>query len=60
MRKLLSDTQALRQVLEEADALLHMFWRAALPNSEETKQVGNTSESGAREQGKEVKLQLQI
>ncbi|XP_047199051.1 myomegalin isoform X1 [Hippoglossus stenolepis] len=38
VRKLLSDTKTLRQVLEEADALLHMFWRAALPKSEETKQ----------------------
>ncbi|XP_069378801.1 myomegalin isoform X4 [Paralichthys olivaceus] len=38
VRKLLSDTKTLRQILEEADALLQMFWRAALPNSEETKQ----------------------
>ncbi|XP_056233549.1 myomegalin isoform X3 [Seriola aureovittata] len=37
-RKLLSDTKTLRQILEEADSLLRMFWRAALPNSEETKQ----------------------
>ncbi|CAB1422575.1 unnamed protein product, partial [Pleuronectes platessa] len=38
VRKLLSDSRTLRQVLEEADALLHMFWRAALPNPEEPKQ----------------------
>ncbi|XP_070764419.1 myomegalin [Enoplosus armatus] len=38
VRKLLSDTKTLRQILEEADSLLQMFWRAALPNLEETKQ----------------------
>ncbi|XP_062250829.1 myomegalin isoform X3 [Platichthys flesus] len=38
VRKLLADSRTLRQVLEEADALLHMFWRAALPNPEEPKQ----------------------
>ncbi|XP_026178954.1 myomegalin isoform X3 [Mastacembelus armatus] len=38
VRKLLSDTKILRQILEEADSLLRMFWRAALPNSEEAKQ----------------------
>ncbi|GLD67214.1 myomegalin-like protein, partial [Lates japonicus] len=38
VRRLLSDTKTLRQILEEADSLLRMFWRAALPNSEETKQ----------------------
>uniref|UniRef100_A0A8C2XEL5 Myomegalin-like n=1 Tax=Cyclopterus lumpus TaxID=8103 RepID=A0A8C2XEL5_CYCLU len=36
--KLLSDTKTLREILEEAGALLRMFWRAALPSSEETKQ----------------------
>ncbi|XP_042369157.1 myomegalin [Plectropomus leopardus] len=39
VRKLLSDSETLRQILEEADSLLRMFWRAALPNCEETKQV---------------------
>lgn len=39
VRKLLSDTKTLRQILEEADSLLQMFWRAALPNHEETRQV---------------------
>lgn len=39
VRKLLTDTETLRQILEEADSLLQMFWRAALPNVEETKQV---------------------
>lgn len=44
VRKLLSDTKTLRQILEEADSLLQMFWRAALPNHEETRQVRtNTS-----------------
>ncbi|TKS75200.1 Myomegalin Cardiomyopathy-associated protein 2 [Collichthys lucidus] len=38
VRELLSDTETLRQILEEADSLLQMFWRAALPNVEETKQ----------------------
>ncbi|TMS20447.1 Myomegalin [Larimichthys crocea] len=38
VRKLLTDTETLRQILEEADSLLQMFWRAALPNVEETKQ----------------------
>jgi len=37
--KLLSDTKTLREILEEAGALLRMFWRAALPTCEETKQV---------------------
>ncbi|XP_068445595.1 myomegalin isoform X2 [Clinocottus analis] len=36
--KLLSDTKTLREILEEAGALLRMFWRAALPSSEEPKQ----------------------
>lgn len=39
VRKLLSDTKTLRQILEEAGSLLQMFWRAALPNHEETRQV---------------------
>ncbi|KAM8744919.1 myomegalin isoform 2-T2 [Acanthopagrus schlegelii] len=38
VRKLLSDTKTLRQFLEEAGSLLQMFWRAALPNHEETQQ----------------------
>ncbi|KAM9358453.1 myomegalin [Symphorus nematophorus] len=38
VRKLLSDTKTLRQILEEADSLLQMFWRAALPNVQEAKQ----------------------
>lgn len=29
----------LRQILDQADSLLRMFWRAALPNMEDTKQV---------------------
>ncbi|KAM6938463.1 myomegalin isoform 6-T6 [Lycodopsis pacificus] len=36
--KLLSDTKTLREILEEAGALLRMFWRAALPNHEDAKQ----------------------
>ncbi|XP_038581901.1 myomegalin [Micropterus salmoides] len=38
VRKLLSDSKTLRQILEEAGSLLRMFWRAALPNFEESKQ----------------------
>nr|XP_040040238.1 myomegalin isoform X4 [Gasterosteus aculeatus aculeatus] len=36
--KLLSDTKTLGEILEEAGALLRMFWRAALPNHEESNQ----------------------
>ncbi|XP_044056839.1 myomegalin isoform X2 [Siniperca chuatsi] len=38
VRKLLSDSKTLRQILEEAGSLLRMFWRAALPNFEESKE----------------------
>ncbi|XP_041646871.1 myomegalin isoform X3 [Cheilinus undulatus] len=38
VRKLLSDIKTLREILEESDALLRMFWRAALPDKTETKQ----------------------
>ncbi|KAM3620473.1 uncharacterized protein V6R79_024077 [Siganus canaliculatus] len=38
VRKLLSDTRSLQQILEEAESLLQMFWRAALPNIQENKQ----------------------
>ncbi|XP_065811624.1 myomegalin isoform X2 [Labrus bergylta] len=38
VRKLLSDAKTLRQILEESDSLLRMFWRAALPDKSETKQ----------------------
>ncbi|XP_069009006.1 myomegalin isoform X2 [Embiotoca jacksoni] len=38
VRTLLSDTETLRQILEEVESLLRMFWRAALPDSEENKQ----------------------
>uniref|UniRef100_A0A3B4ZTJ2 Myomegalin-like n=1 Tax=Stegastes partitus TaxID=144197 RepID=A0A3B4ZTJ2_9TELE len=38
VQKLLSDTKTLRQILDKADSLLQKFWRAALPDSEETKQ----------------------
>ncbi|KAK1164010.1 myomegalin-like isoform X1 [Acipenser oxyrinchus oxyrinchus] len=34
VKKLLSNTKTLRQILEEAASLLKMFWRAALPNAE--------------------------
>ncbi|XP_076150236.1 myomegalin isoform X2 [Alosa pseudoharengus] len=34
VKSLLSDTKTLRQILEEANSLLKMFWRAALPNHE--------------------------
>nr|XP_046247378.1 myomegalin isoform X4 [Scatophagus argus] len=38
VRKLLSDTKTMQQILQEADSLLRSFWRAALPNCMETKQ----------------------
>lgn len=47
VRKLLSDSKTLRQILEEADSLLRMFWRAALPNVEETKQVRSNCRTNA-------------
>ncbi|XP_058890796.1 myomegalin-like isoform X10 [Acipenser ruthenus] len=34
VKKLLSNTKTLQQILEEAASLLKMFWRAALPNAE--------------------------
>ncbi|XP_034039061.1 myomegalin-like [Thalassophryne amazonica] len=34
VKSLLSNTRTLRQILEEAMALLKMFWRAALPSSD--------------------------
>ncbi|XP_051984520.1 myomegalin-like [Xyrauchen texanus] len=34
VKTLLSDTNTLRQILEEAISLLKMFWRAALPSSD--------------------------
>lgn len=34
VKSLLSDTKTLRQILEEANSLLKMFWRAALPSSD--------------------------
>ncbi|XP_026198735.1 myomegalin isoform X2 [Anabas testudineus] len=37
VRRLLADTKTLTQIQEEADSLLQMFWRAALPSSEEAK-----------------------
>lgn len=37
--KLLSDVKTLRQILEESGSLLTMFWRAALPESDEAHQV---------------------
>ncbi|KAM7387802.1 hypothetical protein PAMP_024015 [Pampus punctatissimus] len=38
VRKLLVDTKTLRRILDEVDSLLQMFWRAALPDSEEPEQ----------------------
>ncbi|XP_045061372.1 myomegalin isoform X6 [Coregonus clupeaformis] len=34
VRRLLTSTKTLRQILEDASSLLRMFWRAALPSSE--------------------------
>ncbi|KAL7397807.1 hypothetical protein ABVT39_028209 [Epinephelus coioides] len=53
VRKLLSDTKTLRQILEEADSLLRMFWRAALPNHQETKQ-----DESLREEVASLRLRL--
>lgn len=39
VQKLLLDTKTLRQILDEAESLLRVFWRAALPKSEEVQQV---------------------
>ncbi|CAL8306599.1 unnamed protein product [Lota lota] len=41
VRALLANTKTLRQILKEAHSLLRMFWRAALPSSDSTKQVTN-------------------
>ncbi|XP_004569408.3 myomegalin isoform X6 [Maylandia zebra] len=38
VQKLLLDTKTLRQILDEAESLLRVFWRAALPKSEEVQQ----------------------
>ncbi|XP_075342190.1 myomegalin isoform X8 [Odontesthes bonariensis] len=46
-RKLLSDTRTLKQILQEADSLLRLFWRAALPDSEETRQDQSLGEEVA-------------
>nr|XP_043899674.1 myomegalin isoform X5 [Solea senegalensis] len=47
MKKLLLDTETLQQILEEAHSLLQMFWRAALPNAEETKEGESLTEEVA-------------
>ncbi|XP_063747447.1 myomegalin isoform X2 [Eleginops maclovinus] len=47
VRKMLSDTKTLRQILEEADSLLRMFWKAALPNQQESKQDQSVREEVA-------------
>ncbi|XP_039983654.1 LOW QUALITY PROTEIN: myomegalin [Xiphias gladius] len=52
-RKLLSDAKTLRQILEEADSLLRMFWTAALPNSEEIEQ-----DQSLREEVASLRLRL--
>ncbi|CAL8349714.1 unnamed protein product, partial [Gadus morhua 'NCC'] len=38
VRALLANTHTLGQILQEAHSLLRMFWRAALPSSDSTKQ----------------------
>ncbi|KAI9523941.1 hypothetical protein NQZ68_022574 [Dissostichus eleginoides] len=53
VRKMLSDTKTLRQILDEADSLLRMFWRAALPNQQETKQ-----DQSLREEVASLRLKL--
>nr|XP_020464733.1 myomegalin-like [Monopterus albus] len=53
VRKLLSDTKTLRQILEEVESLLRMFWRASLPSSEESKQ-----DRSLREEVRSLRLKL--
>ncbi|XP_029355168.1 myomegalin isoform X3 [Echeneis naucrates] len=53
VRTLLSDTKTLQQILREADSLLQMFWRAALPNSEES-----TQDQSLREEVVSLRLRL--
>ncbi|XP_059197908.1 myomegalin [Centropristis striata] len=54
VRKLLCDSKTLQQILQEADSLLRMFWRAALPNTEQTKQ-----EEALKEEVVSLRLRLQ-
>ncbi|XP_071381126.1 myomegalin-like isoform X2 [Centroberyx affinis] len=51
VRKLLANTKTLRQILEEANSLLRMFWRAALPSSEETNHSTKQEQSLKEEVG---------
>ncbi|KAJ8409485.1 hypothetical protein AAFF_G00228860 [Aldrovandia affinis] len=53
---LLVDAQTLRQILEEADSLLKMFWRAALPDSERLSQHAQ-KEQALQEEVRRLKLQ---
>ncbi|XP_040854380.1 myomegalin-like isoform X2 [Ochotona curzoniae] len=49
LRKLRSSTSALHHTLQEAAALLAMFWRAALPSSHSPVLLGKAGESVERE-----------
>ncbi|XP_017291254.1 myomegalin isoform X2 [Kryptolebias marmoratus] len=44
VRKLLSDSQTLNRILQEAHSLLRRFWRAALPDSDGTRLDGSLAE----------------
>ncbi|KAM3875832.1 myomegalin [Diretmus argenteus] len=57
VRKLLADTKTLRQILEEASALLRMFWRAALPSSEEPT-LNTKQEQSLKEEIGSLRLRL--
>ncbi|KAG9338422.1 hypothetical protein JZ751_025826 [Albula glossodonta] len=54
---LLADAQTLRQILEEADSLLKMFWRAALPDSDRLAQHAQKEQALQEEVHR---LQLQV
>ncbi|XP_048844750.1 myomegalin-like isoform X2 [Brienomyrus brachyistius] len=45
LRGLLGNTRTLRQILEESSSLLRMFWRAALPSSEDSAQQAKKDQS---------------
>ncbi|XP_029904757.1 myomegalin isoform X2 [Myripristis murdjan] len=55
--QLLDNSQTLRQILEEATSLLRMFWRAALPSSEESNH-STKQEQSLREEISSLRLRL--
>ncbi|KAM4629781.1 myomegalin [Polymixia lowei] len=57
VRKLLISTKTLRQILEEANSLLRMFWRAALPSSEDSNH-STKQEQSLKEEISSLRLRL--